>query len=217
MMVSFTEVQSKVYSGYGHAARFLGGQATQYRPYDPMNPVGGAGVLALINAAFDTDPAFSLRRPAKPGEAIFYLLGDAADLLVGDYLQAVDGMFFVASLENVKPPMVIRTNATLSLVRPQTGTSAGANAPGGDSVATETTLLSGWPAAVLSAGHGQRSDVDLPGDTRMDGWEILLPPTLAVEILSDDILVDENSLRHVVIAAEASPTGWRIQAVQEST
>ncbi len=216
-MVEFATIQAKVQASYGVAARILGTQAQQYRPFNPMDPVGGAALLGTLNVAFDSEPAFPLSRPAKPGQAIFYLLGDAAGLALGDYLIAQDGTFFVASMENVKPAMVLRTNATLTLVRPQTGTSAGTNAPGGDSTATETTLLAGWPACVLSAGRGDRSDVDLPGDIRMGGWEILLPPTLSVDIRSDDILVDTDLLRRVVIEAELSPTGWRIQAVQETT
>jgi hypothetical protein len=104
----------------------------------------------------------------------------------------------------------------LSLVRPQTSVQAGLGAPAGDSLSEEVTLFSNWPASVLITGKAGQGDVDLPGDPGMGNWQILLPFLLGIEIRSSDILVDQTGLRRLVVGAELSPMGWRIDAAQES-
>jgi hypothetical protein len=202
--------------GLGRATSAVGQPVTQYRPYNPLAPLDGSAVVSIFLATFDAEPTLKMTAPVTVGRNLFYLLADATNLAVGDYLIGSQAQFFVASMELLRPPVMIRTNAVVTLVRPSVGLSNGLNPPGGDSAATETTILAGWPASVLTGGRSERGDVDLPGDVKMGGWQILLPDTLGIEIRGSDILVDQTGLRHVVISAESNPMGWRIEALQEA-
>jgi len=210
------QIRAKVNRGTGLAARMVGRPVTQYRPYDPLSPLDGSAVVSVFWAAFDADAALQMSHPATVGQYLFYLIADATNLCVGDYILDGQLVFFVGSMEDLRPPVVLRTNTTLSLVRPQIGVVPGLNPPGGDSLANETTILSGWPASVLTAGRGERGEVELAGDVRMGAWQVLLPAALGVEIRGSDILIDPSGLRRVVSSAELSPMGWRIEAQQEA-
>ena len=216
-MVNLTTIRARVNVGLGRAASVFGNVTTQYRPVDPLDPLGAAAIVGTLQAAFDEDPRFGFVRPARYRQSMFHVLADATDLVVGDYLSGPDGVFFIVSVESVKAAAAVRTTATLALVRPVGGILAGANPPGGDGLATEITMLQGWPASMLAAGQGGSNDVNLPGDLRMGRWEVLLPRVAGAEIRSSDILVDQDAVRHVVMSAEASSLGWRIQATQEAT
>ncbi len=215
-MPILTTLQAKYNSAMGRAASVIGEAVRQYRPANPMAPLDGSGYTNSFNAAFDADPALSFNKPAVVGRYLFYLLADATTLAVGDYIAAPQSTYFVGSMEDLRPPVVLRTNAVLSLVRPEESVRAGLAPPGGDSLSSEVTLFAGWPSAMLIAGGGGHGDVDLPGDAGMGSWQILLPALFGIAIRGSDILVDQTGLRHVVTAAELSPMGWRIDAQQEA-
>ena len=215
-MVALPGIISAINRGLGQAARRLGETVTQYRPYSPLAPLDPSAVISVFKGAFDAEPTLQMSAPVVVGKSLFYLLADATNLQIGDYLVSAANSFFVASMEDLRAPIVLRTNAVLTLVRPSVGLLAGLNPPGGDSSAVEITVLAGWPASVLTAGRGERGDVNLPGDVRMGSWQILLPQTLGVDIRGSDILVDQTGLRHIVMSAEQSPMGWRIEALQEA-
>jgi hypothetical protein len=215
-MANLQSIQAKCNYGAGIAARIVGEAVTQFRANNPMAPLDGSGFTSVFNAAFDADPLLTMTKPALVGRCLFYLIANASNLEVGDYLVGPEGQFFVASLEPLRPPVVIRANAVLSLSRPEDALQAGLGPPGGDSVASETTLFAGWPGSVLIAGKSGQGDVDLPGDVGMAGWQILLPYLFGIDIRGSDILTDQAGLRHLVVGAELSPMGWRIDATQEA-
>jgi hypothetical protein len=217
MMADISTLTARINYGLGVAANIVGQPVTQYRPADILSPLDTSAVLGVIMAAFDAEPSLQFLHPAVIGRSLFYLLANTTTLQVGDYLVGVAGTFFIASLEPLRPPVVIRTNAVLSLVRPVTGANAGLNTPGGDSLSSETTVFAGWPASVLISGRGERGDVQLAGDVRMGGWQVLLPAVTGVDIGGSDILMDQDSLRRVVVEAELTATGWRIEAQQETS
>ena len=216
-MVDLATIRARVNFGLGKAAGVLGNATTQYRPADLLAPLAAQAVIGTLMAAFDEDPRFGFMRPQQYARPVVSVLADATGLQVGDYLSGPDGIFFISSVESVKPATAVRTTATLNAVRPSGGVLAGANPPSGDGLAFETTLLQGWPAAMLAAGADLHGDVNLPGDVRMGRWEILMPRVAGAELRSSDILVDQDQVRHVVMSAEASALGWRIYAVQETT
>jgi hypothetical protein len=216
-MADLSLLQARVNYGLGIAASVVGRPVTQYRPQNILSPLDNSAVVSVFMAAFDSEAELQLSRPIGVGKSAFYLLANASNLGVGDYLIGTMGTFFIASLEDLRPPLVIRTNASLSLVRPVTGASAGLNPPGGDSLATETTIFADWPASVAIGGRTDPGEVALAGDLRMGGWQVLLPAISGVEIRGSDILVDQQSLRRVVIAAELSAMGWRVETEQEAS
>jgi len=216
-MTDLASLRAQVNVGLGRAAAFLGSPTTQYRPADPLAPLASTAIVGTVQAAFDETPAFRFVQPAVFGETVFQVLADTTTLAVGDYLSGPAGTFFIIALEDVKAAEAVRTSATISAARPVNAGLAGANPPGGDGLASETTFLLGWPASMLAVARGDRGDVNLPGDVRMGWWQFLLPQFAGVDIRSSDIIVDQNSVRHVVMSAEATPLGWRITAEQEAS
>ena len=63
---------------------------------------------------------------------------------------------------------------------------------------------------VLGSSSGEKPAAKLPGDTTTPGWIILLPGVHEREIRLSDIVTDDSGAVGVVVAAERSDHGWRL-------
>lgn len=207
-------LQSKIYQGYGKAALRLGYMTSAYRGLTAFNPVSVGNLIASLNASFNSE-SMVYSRPNKYGHPTWFGVFDGTLVKVGDILtNAQDGTFFVAAMQQALPILVVQTNRTLSVLRPLQQTGVGAAAYNGDTVATETALMTGWPASVLLGTKGGRSVANLPGDTSAPWWAILMPAVAGVQIRTSDIITDDLSRRYIVSSAELTDLGWRITAEQ---
>jgi hypothetical protein len=187
-------IQSKINKGNGIAAKYLGAPFTQYRPTDPLDPLGNP--IGSLISDFDADPAFSHRAPGKYDNAIFYGLFDATYVRRGDYLVGPNReTYFVAGIEPNKPIMCVKCNRSAGFMRPNPNP-AGDQFYGGDLRGAETTILAGWPISQLQGTKGERGQANLPGDVRM----------------SDDI-----GRFWTISSAELTDLGWRLTAVLAET
>jgi hypothetical protein len=139
---------------------------------------------------------------------------DWSYLQVGDYLVGPEGTVFVAAIEPPKPMLVVMTNAVVTLGRPAPPVLAGLNPYGAVLPATQTVLLSGFPASLLAGGVDDRTRAGLPDDTKVPGFTSLLPAVPGVRPHVADILTDERGERFVVTAAELLNGVWRLSLVQ---
>jgi hypothetical protein len=213
-MPSRASIQEKVSRGFRIAGAKLGAPCQWYRAAGTGAAIAPATLQGTLLAAFDSDPAFASRKPSQYGKPQWYMLTDECGLQLGDYIvDPLLGTFFVASGEPFKPPMVIRCNRTLTFARPG-APPAGADYYGGDETATETPLLTGWPAAVLQGTKGEAGDTKLPGDTRMPWVQVLLPQPASVQLRASDIALDDQPIqqRYIVSSAELTALGYRLTA-----
>jgi hypothetical protein len=208
-------IQAKINRGYGIAARYLGAPFKQYRPTDPMNPLGN--LLGTVMADFDIDPAFSHKAPSKYGNPIYYGLFDATSVVPGDYLVGTDSTFAVVGMEPNKPPICISCNRTVDFIRPQPAP-IGPDFYGGDQRGGgEVPLMSGWPASELQGIRGEKGPNPLPGDTRMPWTAILVPAFAGVTLEASDRMSDDIGRFWTLSSTELTNLGWRITAILADT
>lgn len=216
-MVDQSYIQSKINFGYGKAATFLGAPYKQYRPTDPLNPLGN--LLGTIMADFDIDPVFSHKAPAPFGKPLYYGLYDGTNVQVGDYLIASgdNRTFFVAGMEPNKPPLCVYCNRIIAINRPQPQP-IGDGYYGGDiRRGGETPLMTGWPASALQGVRGEKGPANLPGDTRMPWANFLLPSFALVTIEQADLVSDDIGRTFTVSSSELTELGWRLTAILADT
>jgi len=161
----------------------------------------------------------SYSKPNKYGKATWYCLADGSLLAVGDYLVQPDGsVFFIAGLQDLLPIFVVGCNRTVDVLRPQQLSGVGAVGYGGNTAATETSLVTQFAASILQGTKGEKSPVDLPGDVRIPWWAILLPVLPGgVALRTGDIINDDLARRYIISSAELTDLGWRITAMQAET
>ena len=198
-------------AGYGKAARVLGRRCTVYGAVGTGAVIVDTNIRGHVMAAFDTSPKFTFVNPQKFGNPIYYAACDSRTLNVGDYLAAPDFLYFIATVDDVASPMVVRCNHALTFTRKGAGT-PGVNAYGGDQ--SSATLLTARPASVLQGTKGEKGDANLPRDARVPWVQILMPAVDGVQLRFGDMVQDEQAqpMRYLVSSVEQTGLGWRITA-----
>lgn len=204
-------LQSKLFAGYGKAAKRIGFEYQQFRASSALNPLSKTPVQSLY-CSFTTDYHFN--KPNKYGQATWLGLFDGSNVEVGNWLVGHEGTFFVAAMQATLPIYCVQCNRTISVLRVGQSGSKGAVGYGGDTKATETVLMSGWPASILQGSKGEQNDVKLPGDVRTPWWVMLFPAFTGVTLRTSDIVTDDIGRRYVISSAELTDMGWRVTAMQ---
>lgn len=208
-------LQNRVYKGYGKAAKYIGPAYNLFRPISAINPFSN-GPLATLNASFNAED-MTYGRPNKYGKPTWFCLVDGTQTMVGDYLSADAGTFFIAAQQPILPILAVECNRTINVLRPQQQTGVGAVGYGGDTDANETPLMTGWPASVLQGTKGEKGEVNLPGDVRNPWWQMLFPAFPGVNLRTADIITDDMNRRYVISSAELTDLGYRCTAQQAQT
>lgn len=207
-------LQQKIYQGYAKAALRIGYMTDVYRPVNAFNPLSLGNKITSINASFNAE-SMTYNRPNKYAHPTWFGVFDGSKTKVGDILtNAQDGTYYVAAQQTALPILLVQTNRTINVLRPQQQTGVGAVNYNGDTVATETQIMTGWPASVLIGTKGEKSQVSLPGDTRSPWWAILMPAVPGVNIRHGDILTDDLNRRYVCASVELTDLGYRMTAEQ---
>lgn len=214
-MVDQSYIQSKINFGYGKAASFLGAPYKQYRPIDPLDPLGN--LLSTIMADFDIAPTFAHKAPSQYGKPLYYGLYDGTNVSIGDYLVEATGnnTFFVANMEPNKPPLCVSCNRVLTISRKQLQ-AVGPNYYGGES-GNSVPLMSGWPGSELQGVRGEKGPANLPGDTRLPWANFLMPAFSGLTIEMADQITDDLGRTYTISSAELTELGWRFTAILADT
>ena len=200
-------------------AQVLGLPMTLYRCNGVGPVIASVNVHATLPAWVTADPQLMASKPLTYKTPLAYAAVDPALTLPGDYLVGAVTLggatetFFIASQDVPAPIQVVRCNRALTVSRPGAG-APGPNYYGGDLTASETLLLTAWPAAVADKGRRQAGETALPGDMDLPWCEIFLPPTIPVQIRPSDVMLDDQvqPVRYVVSGVEQTPFGWRLLA-----
>jgi hypothetical protein len=216
-------LQQKIYGGYAKSALRVGLPFDLYRPVGTSNPMAAGNKITTLKAAFagHSAPQFNFGRPSDYKDPLFHALIDGTQVQRGDYLASsatVEGPFYVASMDPVVPILVVQTNRTVTVYRPDgaaskpIGVSGYAGTVASTANANETAIMTAWPASVLEGARGINQG-NLPGDAGIGIWRIKLPYA-GVLITQGSIVIDDLGKRMVVRQAELSDLGWNLQAVQ---
>jgi hypothetical protein len=210
MMGAAARLQDTINRGLGQAALRVGQECDVFRPEGPESPLDPERRLVRLACAFSAGmPGF--KRQPMPGVPHWYAVLDAAYVQVGDYLCGPQGSFFVASLAPLAPPLVVRCERVLDLMRAEEAVVDGIEGYGGETRCTLRTVLRGWPASVLAVSLTSRGILPMDGQGTM--WRVMLP-VLPAEPRAADLLVGEDGTRLVVASAEGTAEGWRLIARQ---
>ncbi len=229
-----TRLQDLISRGMGIAARKGGVLCDAFRPCDAGPPLVLRNRFLRLSVAFNAeDPSF--RRAGAYGRAAYYAVFDSAYTRPGDYLaeRGSRRVWFLAEQLPLLLVLCVLANRVVSLARrdaparrggcarptrgvrgagPAAPVLAGLNAYGGVNRAMLTPILTEWPASVLAGGGGPggAGAVELPGDTRLAGFSVLLPAVAAAVPRVDDLLSDDLGRNFIVASAELSPLGGRL-------
>lgn len=209
-------LQNRIYRGYGQAAKRIGPVYSLYRPTSALNPLASSNLLGSLNASFNAED-MSYGRPNKYAKPTWFCLVDGTVTQVGDYLVNNGKTFFIAAMQTTLPILAVDCNRIINVNRPAQQVGAGVVGYGGNTAATETPLLTAWPASVLQGTKGEKNEVNLPGDVRNPWWQILFPAFPGVTLHTADVITDELSRRYIISSAEKSDLGWRCTAMQAQT
>ncbi len=200
-------LQNRISKGMGVAARRSGLPFTIFRPSGALQPLAAQNRVLELYAAFYPGNSDG-RVGADYGRPLWRGVYDAVYTQGGDYLVGRDSTYFVASQQVGLPVQCVRTNRTVSLVRPtpamQGGYSGFFSTPG-------ETVLAEWPASLLA--DGGRPDEVKTGETKLGVWSLLLP-VLPVCPQVADVVSDDLGGVYAVGNAEQSVLGWRLAVRQ---
>lgn len=206
-------IQARVYAGYAKAANIIGLLHSLYRPISQTAPL--ANLVSTLMVAIDSSSSYTFKAPNEYGDPTWFALLNDATTQTGDYIVGTEGTYFVAGKQFLLPVIVIECNRVVSIMRITPPSGVGVVAYSGENTSAQVAVISGWPASILLGGRGEGSGTKIPSAGKNSGWKILLPPSVTVQILASDVIVDDEARRFVVQAAEFTDLGWRIQAVEE--
>lgn len=207
------KIQLKMYKGYAKAARVVGTTYAHFRPSSASNPMDAANQLADIKMTLNAcDMKYS--KPNVYGKSTWYGIFDGTVAQPFDYFNGVEGVFFVAAMQQLLPILMVSCNRVITIARPSMESGPGAIGYGGDTKAGEENLMVGWPASVLQGSKGEKNDVGLPGDTKNPWFTVLVPSWDGVLLRTSDIITDDIGGRYRVSSAELTDLGWRLTAQQ---
>ena len=169
--------------------------------YAPPSPRVMAGSRILMHTATRCGTAYSMQPIRAPAIILCRLAPPGSSRLNNGLL----------------PVLCVQANRIVSFWRPAAPSNTGVNTYGGVMTETNEALLSNWPASILGAAGRGRPDTDLPSDSSIPYWTVLLPAVPGVILRPSDLMTDDLGRNAVVAAAELTDLGWRITAKQATT
>ena len=215
--MSQDRIQDRIQWSMNVAARAAGASTDAYRPSGVSNPLDPTNRYLRLHALF-TGMMGKFLRPDGFGAVGVHGIFDGAYTQVGDYLVQPSGdTWFIASQEPLLPVLCIRATRVVSFARAIAPATTGVNGYGGVTATTTTPLLTNWPASVMGAAGGGSPAAELPSDTSVPYWTVLLPAFPGVVLLPADLMTDDLGRNAVVSAAELTGLGWRLTVKQATT
>lgn len=210
------KLQDRLYLGMGRSARHIGRSADAFRPKGAFNPLDRQNRFLRLPATFVSASGGTTRTNVY-GDVLWHGIFDASYTQAGDYIVSETGTFFVASQDPLLPVLCVKSNRTVSIIRPNMQTNTATNAYGGYTSGGSTILMAGWPASVLGENRSGASAVDLPADTTVPHWSVLLPAASHVILSPGDLISDDLNRTAVIAGSELTALGWRVDAKMATT
>ena len=211
-----SRLQDRISWGLNVAARSVGAPTDAYRPSGAMEPLRPVNRFLRLRAAFSNVHG-GFERPNTYDHSLWNGIFDSAYTRVGDYLVQQSGTWFIAAQQSLMPVLCVRADRMVSFTRPAAPTASGVNTYGGVTTATNMPLLTNWPASVRAASIGGTPSANLPGDSSVSHWTVLLPAQPDVVLLVADLMTDDLGRNAVVSSAELTNLGWRLSVKQAAT
>ena len=209
-------VQQYVNAGYAKAASKIGNTYSQYRPSSATGAAISSAnlVTSTLAAYFDPQVNFPANNPRQYGKAALKAVIDPTAVQPGDYLVGPERTYFVASIQDLMPVLVVYTNETVSIERSASNANVGSLPYGGERPSLMTPVLGVWPASVLLKSKKEKNPTGLGSDVPQTEMEILLPYASGVSPVIEpaDLLTLSTGIRYAIDNVELTDLGYRLRA-----
>jgi hypothetical protein len=211
-------LQDRLNRAAGRAAAITGTNCDLFRPQSPHHPMSVANRILRLPAAF-LPLGGNLRRPVPQTQPLWEGVFDAAYTRPGDIIKRTsDGsVFYIAAQQPMLPVLCVRALRLVTITRPVTADVVGLNLYGGAIAATETTLAEAWPASILPVSGQGTGQSNLAAALPAGSWQVLLPPSLTLQLRTTDRLTDDQGRTGIIASAESSDLGTTLTIRQSST
>lgn len=211
-----TLLQTKIYKGFGIAAQKVGIAFNQYRATTPTQPLNSANMIGIQKVS--TNVSWSYTKSNKFANAVYQMIVDGNKVQKFDIFTGV-ATYYICAMEPLQPILAVKCNSVMTLKRPTQPIGSGQVGYGGYLDQTSTIIMTEIPVSILEGTKGQNNEVKIPTDVKVPWWKILMPDfdNGATQILSGDIMTDDNGLRFEISSAEHTDMGWRLTAGQLDT
>lgn len=211
-MADYALIQEKIYTGYGKAAKRLGQVFNHYRPASAFDPVSAPFLIGTILMSSNT--SWSYMKYDGYGGAARNLVIDGNKTQPFDYLVGEKETFFIAAMQPIVPIMGVMVDSTISITRATQSNDVGYGGYSGHTDITDVTIMQNIPVSLLNGSRGSKNPVDLPTDTKMPMYQLLMPFLDDVIVTNGDFVIDQNGTRYVISAHELTELGWRLGVVE---
>ena len=203
-----------MYRGLNRIANIMGCETDAYRSTGTVNPLERSNRYLRLLAAFSrADGNFA--QSVSYGVALWRGHFDASYSRVGDYLVQDDKISVYRRTAKLTPGPMCQDELCHIDSRQTVPTTGSSSDP--VNASSMTTIISQWPASLLGTGTEGKPPTHLPGDTIIPNVIALLPSVHGQIVQPTDIVTDENGSNSIVVAAELSDLGWRLNIRQVST
>lgn len=209
------QVQTYVNMGYAKAASFIGNIYTQYRPNNTGPAIATRNYITnALPAYFDPMINFPADNPRRYGQAALKAIVDPTAVQPGDYLVGTERTYFIASIQDLMPVLVVYANESVTIERTVSNQNVGILPYGGERPSLMTPVLGAWPASVLLKGKKEKNPTGLGSDVPQTEMEILLPYVDGVSPVIEpaDLLTLSTGIRYAIENVELTDLGYRLRA-----
>ena len=210
------KLADRVAFGAGQAARKAGVICDAYRAQDAGCPITAANRIMRMPVAF-RPVSDSARTPAPFGVPYRQAILDQAYVRGGDYLVGPAGTFVIVLNEPPQPALAAVCNEVVSVWRAAAPRVAGENPYGAILSATAVALMTGFPAALLPGGSGDRTRQGLPDDTKLSSYTAVVAAINGVVLDVADLLHDGRGRQFVINGAQRFGAVWRLSVIESVT
>ncbi|MBS1042010.1 hypothetical protein JK203_14320 [Gluconobacter cerinus] len=192
-MMRAEQIASRLCRGYAKTAGILGHSGEQYRPDNPLSPM--QNIYAHPMLAFDSSADFTFSRSPSWGGVMEYVLTDCReDTVVGDILTCGGNTFFVAAVDDLRPPLCVACNRTVEV----SGVSG-----------TQGNIVEECPAAIVLRSKGEGSGSGIPGSAKPGQFVMYLPQLPGIVLQPYMTVTTDLDTTYTINAAEMSDWGLR--------
>jgi hypothetical protein len=215
--MSGARIHDRVAWGMNRAAAQIGTLAEIYRPRVLSDPLDPENRILRMPVALSIAKGRAFTRFEEFGTAAWQCICDTSYLQPGDFVVCDGATWFVSALNPMLPALCIRTNLLVTLYLTNIVSGVGATDYRSLAVFGSSTGSGAWPASALGVGGGGRPGADLPTDSTVPYWTVLLPPSFNSAISVTDRITDSCGRNGIVASAELTHLGWRLNIKQVTT
>ncbi|MBS0984165.1 hypothetical protein JK220_13555 [Gluconobacter cerinus] len=192
-MMRAEQIASRLCRGYAKAAGILGHSGEQYRPDNPLSPM--QNIYAHPMLAFDSSADFTFSRSPNWGGVMEYVLTDCReDTVVGDILTCGGNTFFVAAVDDLRPPLCVACNRIVEI----SGVSG-----------TQGNIVEECPAAIVLRSKGEGPGSGIPGSAKPGQFVMYLPRLPGIVLQPYMTVATDLDTTYTINAVEMSDWGLR--------